>query len=93
MHNADPDLVYVVNRSKHYSEVSGEAFDISVQPILDLWASKYSPGGTFQDPTPEEINETLKLVNYSAITIEGSNISMKDGMKITLGGVAKGFIP
>ncbi|WP_340820462.1 FAD:protein FMN transferase [Methanolobus sp. WCC4] len=91
IHDADPELVYVVSRSKYYSEVSDGAFDISIQPILDLWASKYSPGGTYQDPTPEEINETLELVNHSAIVVEGNSISLGEGMRITLGGVAKGF--
>ena len=89
--NADPELVDVISRSTYYSQKSSGAFDISIQPILDLWASKYAPGGTNQPPTSEEINETLKLVNYSAIMIEGNNISMNVGMKITLGGVAKGY--
>jgi thiamine biosynthesis lipoprotein len=89
--NADPELVSVISRSTYYSEKSNGAFDISIQPILDLWASKYAPGGTKQPPTSDEINETLKLVNYSAIMIDGNNISMKEGMKITLGGVAKGY--
>lgn len=89
--DADTELVYVINRSMYYSQISGGAFDISIQPVLDLWASKYSPGGTYQDPTPAEINETLELVNYSAITIQENNISLGNGMKITLGGVAKGY--
>ena len=89
--NADPELVDVISRSTYYSEKSSGAFDISIQPILDLWASKYAPGGTNQPPTSDEINETLKLVNYSAIMIEGNNVSMNNGMKITLGGVAKGY--
>ncbi|MBP1909851.1 FAD:protein FMN transferase [Methanolobus bombayensis] len=89
--DASPELVEVVTRSRYYSQKSNGAFDISIQPILDLWASKYAPGGTYQDPTADEINETLKLVNYSAIMVEGDNISMNDGMKITLGGVAKGY--
>jgi thiamine biosynthesis lipoprotein len=89
--NADPELVDVISRSTYYSEKSSGAFDISIQPMLDLWASKYAPGGTNQPPTSDEINETLKLVNYSAIMIEGNNVSMNNGMKITLGGVAKGY--
>jgi Membrane-associated lipoprotein involved in thiamine biosynthesis len=91
VNNADSELIYVINRSVYYSEVSGGAFDISIQPVLDLWASKYSPGGTYQDPTHEEINETLMLVNYSAIMIEGDNITLGTDMRITLGGVAKGY--
>ncbi|WMW21298.1 FAD:protein FMN transferase [Methanolobus mangrovi] len=89
--DVDYELVYVINRSRYYSEVSGGAFDISIQPVLDLWASKYSPGGTYEEPTPEEINETLILVNYSAVMLEGNNITLGNDMKITLGGVAKGY--
>ncbi|WP_407355576.1 FAD:protein FMN transferase [Methanolobus sp. WCC5] len=91
IYGADRELVYVVQRSGYYSRVSGGAFDISIQPVLDLWASKYSPGGTYQDPTPDEINETLELVNHSSIIVKGNNISLAPGMKITLGGVAKGY--
>ncbi|MDG6244450.1 MAG: FAD:protein FMN transferase [Methanolobus sp.] len=88
---ADQELVDVIERSGYYYRVSGGAFDISIQPILDLWASKYRPGGTYQDPTSEEINETLKLVNHSEIIFKGNNISLAPGMKITLGGIAKGY--
>lgn len=91
IHDADPELVYVMKRAQYYSQMSKGTFDVSIQPILDLWASKYSPGGTYEDPTPYEINETLALVNNSAIIIEGNNITLGDGMKITLGGVAKGY--
>lgn len=91
VNNADTELVYVVDRSKYYSQMSKGAFDISIQPVLDLWASKYSPGGTYEDPTPAEIDETLVLVNSSAIVIDGNKILLGNDMKITLGGVAKGY--
>ncbi|AKB85931.1 FAD:protein FMN transferase [Methanococcoides methylutens] len=88
---ASPDLIYVVERSLYYSEISNGAFDITIMPILDLWASKFSPGGTYQPPTQEEIDITLELVDYRMITIEGDNIYMEPGMKIALGGIAKGY--
>ncbi|MDN5310139.1 MAG: FAD:protein transferase [Methanolobus sp.] len=89
--DANPDLVYVIDRSAYYSGSSQGAFDISIQPLLDLWKSKFSPGGTYAPPTEEEINETLKLVDHSAIIIENRNITLEEGMKLTLGGVAKGY--
>ncbi|WP_406658198.1 FAD:protein FMN transferase [Methanolobus sp. ZRKC2] len=91
LNEANLDIIYVINRSKSYSESSQGAFDISILPLLDLWRSKFSPGGTYEAPTPEEINETLELVNYSAIHVEGSNVSLDEGMMLTLGGVAKGY--
>jgi thiamine biosynthesis lipoprotein len=89
--DANPDLIYVVDMSRHYSETSHGAFDISILPLLELWKSKFSPGGTYTAPTENEINETLRLVNYSAIVIENNNITLGEDMMLTLGGLAKGY--
>jgi FAD:protein FMN transferase len=89
--NADPAFIYVLERSKYYSEKSEGAFDITIQPVLDLWKSKFLPGGTQKPPTADELNETLKLVNYSEISTENGNASLKPGMKVALGGIAKGY--
>jgi len=91
LNNANPDIIYVLGRSNYYSEISDGAFDVTIKPILDLWKSKYSPGGTFAPPSTDEINETLKLINYSNIIIEGGDITLKPNMSIVLGGVAKGY--
>ncbi|MDO9516983.1 MAG: FAD:protein FMN transferase [Methanosarcinaceae archaeon] len=89
--DADPDFVYVLERSKYYSVISDGAFDVTIKPILDLWGAKYSPGGTYMPPTTDEINETLQLVDYSRITIEDGSISLQPNMSVILGGIAKGY--
>ncbi|MBW6470452.1 MAG: FAD:protein FMN transferase [Methanosarcinaceae archaeon] len=89
--NANPDFVYVLERSKYYSEISDGAFDVTIKPILDLWSDKYSPGGTYMPPTTDEINETLQLVNYSNMTIKDGSITLRPNMSAILGGIAKGY--
>ncbi|WP_333787660.1 FAD:protein FMN transferase [Methanomethylovorans sp.] len=89
--NASNDLTYVINKSIYYQHVTHGAFDITVLPLLDLWKSKFAPGGTHQPPTEDEIRETLRLVNASNITVMENNIFTQEGMKITLGGIAKGY--
>jgi len=91
LQGTDPAFIYVLERSIYYSEISGGAFDISIQPVLDLWKSKFSPGGSYKPPTPEELNETLELVNYSKIRIEDGNVTLQPGMKMAVGGIAKGY--
>lgn len=88
---ASPDLVYVINMSKQYSKASHGAFDVSILPILNLWKSKFAPGGTRMPPSQDEINDTLLLVNSSAIRIDGNDIMMEKNMSLTLGGIAKGY--
>ncbi|MDK2892570.1 MAG: FAD:protein transferase [Methanohalophilus sp.] len=89
--NTDPSLVYVLEKSIYYSEITSGAFDVTIKPVLDLWASKYGDGKPNQPPTQDEINDALRLVNSSAIIINGTSVSINEGMEITLGGIAKGY--
>lgn len=89
--DANKDLIYVINKSIYYKDISSGAFDITILPVMDLWKTKFLPQGSQQPPTKDEINSTLKLVNASNITVFENTISMKKGMQITLGGIAKGY--
>lgn len=89
--NANRELIYVINKSIYYKDITHGAFDITILPVLELWKSKFSPHGTHQPPTKSELNYKLHLVNASNITLTENNISMEKGMKITLGGIAKGY--
>ena len=87
--NASPDLRYVVTKSVGYSELTDGSFDITVLPVINLWSARMRAGSP---PTDDEINETLKLVNYENISIGNGSISFSQGsMGITLGGIAKGY--
>lgn len=88
---ASPDFVYVLERSGNYSELSDGAFDITIKPVLDLWASKFAPEGPHTPPTSEELNSALEFVNFSKIGIDGQQVTLSSGMGIALGGIAKGY--
>lgn len=89
--NASDDLIYVIERGIYYSQISDGAFDITVKPVLDLWASKFGPDKPNIPPTENEINNTLPLVNSSNITINDNTIIIGNNMGIVLGGIAKGY--
>ena len=90
------ELLELISMSLDYSELTEGAFDITCQPLLDLW--EYKPDADKQfwelDETTQkiEINEALKLVGPDKIIIEENTIRFREeGMKITLGGIAKGY--
>ncbi len=88
--NASNELIYVLGKSLRYGDLSEGAFDISVQPILDLYRHTFEE--LKRQPTDEEIKETLKLVGYEKIFIKNRHVEFtKPNMKITLGGIAKGY--
>ena len=89
--NAPKELLEIVNLSKSYNEITFKAFDITVEPVLKLWA-----GGLWEkseEIQKQEIAEALTLTGSDMIKIDGTSISFeKKGMEATLGGVAKGYI-
>ena len=90
------ELLQLLNMSLDYSELTEGSFDITCQPLLDLW--DYKPDADKQFWELDEatqtgrITETLKLVGCDKIVTEENRIYFKEeGMKITLGGIAKGY--
>ncbi|MBW2984792.1 FAD:protein FMN transferase [Candidatus Woesearchaeota archaeon] len=90
LNDANNELIYLLMKSIYYSELSDGAFDITVQPILDLYTESFEINK--RPPTDEEIKETLKIVGYEHMIIDGNDIRLRKNMKITFGGIAKGYI-
>jgi len=85
------DTMYLIQTSLKYGADTGDAFDITVAPIVKLWGfydQKY------RIPSQAEIDNTLKLVGYQKVVVDQANGTVflpEKGMAIDLGGVAKGY--
>lgn len=67
------------------------AFNVAMEPLMELWGFT---SGNYQIPKEEELAEKLALTDASKVTVEEENreISLEtEGMKIDLGGIAKGY--
>jgi thiamine biosynthesis lipoprotein len=74
----------------YYCNLSGGAFDISVEPLTSLWNFD-SPD--HKVPSDQDIKNALSYVNYKNIQLSGNEVTfLKPGVKIDLGGIAKGYI-
>ena len=90
LEDASDDLLYVLIKSNQYSVLSNGSFDITVQPILDLYTKSFKE--TNKPPELWQIGKTQqKYVDYKKARIESRAVSLKEGMSITLGGIAKGY--
>ncbi|MFC1897475.1 FAD:protein FMN transferase [Chloroflexota bacterium] len=90
------ELLELITMAIDYSELTGGSFDITCQPLLDLWSFQPDADKQFWelDETTQKarINEASKLLGSDKIVIEENRIYFKEnGMKITLGGIAKGY--
>lgn len=89
--NADPSLIEVIKNALYYYEITGGAFDITVYPIIELFQKNFQDKNA--PPSQKEINRVIQYVGSDKIEINDSNIKLqKQGMKIILAGLAKGYI-
>jgi len=96
LNNPSDEMLELVTQSIEYSELTEGSFDITVQSLLDLWTFKPDAEEQFWelDETTQlaAIDEASDLVGSAKIIIAEDEINFQvDGMKITLGGITKGY--
>ena len=82
------ELFDLIQRSIKISELSQGAFDITFASIGHLYDYRKK-----QKPTQKQISTNLKTINYKNIQLDNNNQTIffnKTGMRIDLGGIAKG---
>jgi thiamine biosynthesis lipoprotein len=85
------DLFEVIARSKALYERSEGAFDISIAPVVRLWRRARRDKKL---PDPELLARARALVGSDAIELDPSRRTVqlkRAGMKLDVGGIAKGF--
>ena len=99
-HLDDPprELLEIIEAAKKANEISEGAFDITVEPLLELWRYKPEADRQFWEledaEQREAILETLAVVGSDKVSVTTDPhpvIVLEPGTKITLGGIAKGY--
>ncbi|UCG77461.1 MAG: FAD:protein FMN transferase [Nitrospirota bacterium] len=84
-----PELFEIIRLSLDIAGRTGGAFDPTMGAVTALW--------DFHDevlPDDTKLNEKAKLVSYKSVVLndkKGTVFLKKEGMKIDLGGIAKGY--
>jgi thiamine biosynthesis lipoprotein len=85
------DLWRVLERGQTLAEQTDGAFDITVGPAVSLWRKARR---TQQMPEPEKLNNALRAIGYRKLRLHPQTRSVEllvAGMKLDLGGIAKGY--
>jgi len=86
--HASLDLLEVMETSRLVSELSGGAFDPTIQVLWRL----LSLGGALRS-NDEEVRRARALIDYSSITVAGRSVAFaKPGTQISMNGIAQGYI-
>ena len=89
------DLLALLSECQSFSELSGGAFDVTVQPLWNVYAAHFfgSASPSPQGPEPRAIAEALALVDWQGVDIAFRRISLaRPGMGLTLNGIAQGYL-
>jgi thiamine biosynthesis lipoprotein len=87
------ELVELLAISAHFSRLTAGAFDVTVQPLWELYGQHFSvPDADPVGPPVEAIAAARALVGHEAVKVDLSAIDLrKPGAKITLNGIAQGY--
>ena len=84
-----PEVEEVIREGLYWAEQSGGAFDITIEPLVQLWDFD---GEKEIIPGKNTLRKTASLVNYRNIEIKDHTVRLKKrGMAINVGGLAKGY--
>ena len=85
------DTAYLIERSLALQEETDGAIEIAVYPIKQAWGFTDEE---YRVPSDEELQELLPLADSSLLDLDANAKTIeyqKDGMKIDLGGITKGY--
>jgi FAD:protein FMN transferase len=93
---ADPpqELVELLAACERFSRATGGAFDVTVQPLWDLYAAHFAtadadPAG----PPAASVHAALARVDHAALDVDPALIRFaRSDMGVTLNGIAQGYI-
>ena len=87
-----PELFELIALGKKHSIATNSHLNIAIGPLVQTWRIGFSDAKL---PSKEEIQRLLKITNPEEIVLNDSNREVylsKEGMRIDLGALAKGYI-
>lgn len=89
------ETIDVIETAKKASEMSSGAFDITMGVLGKVWHFTKDDKGEPVPPEKEDVEPILPFIDYKQVIIDKDTSTVKlgrNGMRINLGGIAKGYI-
>jgi thiamine biosynthesis lipoprotein len=85
------ELFQVLDAAQHAAEASNGAFDVTVGPVVAIWRVARK---MHEMPSQEAIDAAMRSIGWRNLLLDPTGRTatlLKPGMKIDLGGIAKGY--
>lgn len=90
----DDEVYKILTRAKYFAELTDGAYEPTIGPLVDLWNIRNEGENNKRYiPSKEDIEKALNKVDYKKLELlEDNKVFLKEeGMKLDLGGIAKGY--
>lgn len=89
-----PELVELLAVSRHCSQLSKGAFDVTIQPLWALHAAHFAkPDADPHGPPEEAVRQVRRLVDWRGVDVDEARITLaRPGMAVTLNSVGQGYV-
>lgn len=85
----DEHIAYNINLARHFSELSGGAYDITIKPLTDAWGF----GREHKKELNVNIDSILCFVGYDKFAVDNNRIIKQDSrIELDLNSIAKGYV-
>ncbi len=89
MQAVDPAVAEILELSVAYTQLTRGAFDVTVGPVIDLWMQAADRN---RPPNAAELAAARARVGANRISLAPAGVALaEEGMKLDLGGIAKGY--
>lgn len=92
---ASQELLVLLSYCQRLAVLSGGAFDVTVQPLWNLYAAHFfeAPSPPSEGPHPRALERARSLVDWRGLDVTVRRISLaRPGMGLTLNGIAQGYV-
>jgi FAD:protein FMN transferase len=89
------DLLALLSECQRFYQLSGGAFDVTVQPLWEIYAAHFfgSQVPPTDGPKPSVIEKALALIGWQEVDVTPRCITLaRQGMGLTLNGIAQGYL-
>ncbi len=87
--NVSDDTAALLRTALMWSERTDGAFDITTAPLTDAWKTAEQEGAL---PSDAALQDALTHVGFDRLTLSGNTVTLKPGITLDLGAIAKGAI-
>lgn len=87
------DMRRLLALSRHFGDITDGLFDVTVQPLWDLYARHFlRRADDTAGPPAEAVADALRYVDHRRIDLTAGAVRLLPGMAVTLNGIAQGYV-